>query len=159
MPTVEEFVASPSEDVLDLCTKDQLLKIAEHYKIDVGCNVLKERVKAILKSNLFDQEVVIEKPPVTLSSLFISTNGLTFEQRKELFILQTEHDKYKVNAAIERDFAVEKLLQQTEQTRLDFEHQLELIREGKLSAESKLSTHFVSKSDQPEFNFDVLGNL
>ena len=33
MVTVEEFVSSPSEDLLMQCTKDQLLKIAETYNI------------------------------------------------------------------------------------------------------------------------------
>ncbi len=42
MSTVEEFIAFPSEELLGLCTKEQLLKIAEHY-IDVGSNMLKER--------------------------------------------------------------------------------------------------------------------
>lgn len=38
MSTVEEFIASPSEEILDLCTKEQLLKIAmkKHYGIDVS---------------------------------------------------------------------------------------------------------------------------
>lgn len=51
MTSVAECFASPSEKVLDLCTKEQLLKIADHYDVDVGDKCLKDRVKAILKVN------------------------------------------------------------------------------------------------------------
>ncbi len=61
MAGVEDFVASPSEDLLNVCTKEQLLKIAEHYEIDVGDKHLKDRVKAILKASLFERKVLIEK--------------------------------------------------------------------------------------------------
>ncbi|TWW53845.1 hypothetical protein D4764_0220310 [Takifugu flavidus] len=39
---VEEFVQSPTEELLDQCTKDQLLKIAEHFGIEITDKKLKE---------------------------------------------------------------------------------------------------------------------
>ena len=32
---LEDFVSSPSDELLEQCTKDQLLKIAEHFQIEV----------------------------------------------------------------------------------------------------------------------------
>ncbi len=82
MSTVEEFITSLSEELLDLCTKEQLLKIAEHYDIDVGSNMLKERQKAILRSNLIEREIWAEKSSVSLPILSMSTSNLTFEQQR-----------------------------------------------------------------------------
>lgn len=45
-------VMAEVEAFLDLCTKVQLLRIADHYV--VGDKRLKENVKAILKANLYD---------------------------------------------------------------------------------------------------------
>ncbi len=70
MFTVEEFISSPSEELLDLCTKEQLLKIAEHYDIDVSSNMLKERQKAILRSNLIERNILAEKIIRFITSTF-----------------------------------------------------------------------------------------
>ncbi len=85
MVSVEDFVTCPSEDLLNVCTKEQLLKIAEHYEIDVGDKHLKDRVKAILKASLFERKVLIEKenqsavsPSAAALSPPVMTSGLTF---------------------------------------------------------------------------------
>ena len=49
------------------------------------------------------------------------TSGLTFEQQKELLMLQLDHDKFKLKAELEKELAVEKMRQQTEQAKLDME--------------------------------------
>lgn len=42
-----DFVDTPSWGLLDKCTKEQLLKIVEHYGVDVGgCNC-KADIKAV----------------------------------------------------------------------------------------------------------------
>lgn len=51
--------------------------------------------------------VVGVSPPVT-------AGGLTFEQQKELLLLQLEHNKMKYSAEVEKQLAVEKLHSQTE---------------------------------------------
>ena len=48
MAGVEDFFAAPSEVFLDQCTRDQLVKIADHYKICVGDKRLKENVETNL---------------------------------------------------------------------------------------------------------------
>ena len=45
MADVEAFVTVPSQEVLEKCTKDQLLKIAEYYLVTVGDKHVKENVK------------------------------------------------------------------------------------------------------------------
>ena len=59
MVTLEAFIASPSEDLLLLCTKDQLLKIADHYEIKVESNdkKLKETLVAVIREGLFGKDV------------------------------------------------------------------------------------------------------
>ena len=44
MANVEAFVAAPSQEMLEKCTKDQLLKIAEYYSVTVGDKRVKEKV-------------------------------------------------------------------------------------------------------------------
>ena len=58
MVTVEEFVKSPSEELLLQCTKDQLLKIAEEYnvKLESSDKKLKETVYAVVRRHLFRRE-------------------------------------------------------------------------------------------------------
>lgn len=46
MSTVERFVQAPFESVFEECTKDQLLKLAEHYKIEMAD---KKHLKTSLK--------------------------------------------------------------------------------------------------------------
>ena len=164
MVTVEDFFASPSEEFLDICTKEQLLQIAEHYDVDVGDKRLKERMKAILKSNLFEKNVLSAVPSAVSQSTVLSppltATGLTFDQQKELLMLQLDHDKFKLKAELEKELAVERMRQQTEQAKLEMEQsRLTLIKEGKLSAASELSKKSSLVSEQSCDGFDVLGNL
>ena len=58
MPSVEDFAAAPSHEALDQCSKDQLLKIAEHYELQISSSFAKDKVKAIVKSNLAESGVL-----------------------------------------------------------------------------------------------------
>jgi len=58
MPSVEEFAAAPSHEALDQCSKDQLLKIAEHYELQISSSFAKDKVKAIVRSNLAESGVL-----------------------------------------------------------------------------------------------------
>lgn len=51
---VQDFIQDPSESLLDQCTKEQLLRIAQHYKVDIPDKKLKESVKAGLKYGLVE---------------------------------------------------------------------------------------------------------
>ena len=70
MSEVTEFVSAPTEEFLDKCTKDQLLRIADHYKIEISDKRLKDTVKSILRANLSDMGVLTvsaEQPPPAVS--------------------------------------------------------------------------------------------
>ena len=87
MAEVADFVKAPSEALLDKCTREQLLKIADHYQIEVGDKRLKDAIRSILKANLADMGVLDEEsrhlPPLAASNL-------TFEQQKEMLRLQLD---------------------------------------------------------------------
>lgn len=128
MANVEEFIRCPSEESLEQCTKEQLLKIVEHYSLDIGDKRLsKENVKAMLKSNLWDMGVLsgkLDKSPCQLLQSSIGGN-FTFEQQKELLLLQLEHDKSKRHAELE-----------LEKAKLELQHfKLDLIRQGKMAGD------------------------
>ncbi|CAL8274798.1 unnamed protein product [Gadus morhua 'NCC'] len=67
----------------------------------------------------------------SLAPLAASASDLTFEQQKELLLLQLEHAKTLKSVEIEKQIAVEKLRYQTEQAKLSVEQsRLELLRAG-----------------------------
>ena len=70
MVTVEEFIDAPSEELLSQCTKDQLLKIAEHYNIEIEPvdKRLKETLFQVLRENLFKKDVPVHKGQGALSN-------------------------------------------------------------------------------------------
>ena len=144
---VEDFLSSPSEELLEQCTKDQLLKIAEHFQIEVLDKKLKDTIKKTVKSKLLDDgvlliEEVTQKPVV-------SKGILTFEQQKELLLLQLEHERLKNDRQLE----MEVLRQKTEMHKLEVQqYRLELIREGKLASEGLVQR-------KGEYEFDVGTNL
>ena len=74
MVEVADFVKAPWEALLDKCTREQLVKIADHYQIEVGDKRLKDAVKSILKANLAEMGVLAEEssghlPPLAASNL------------------------------------------------------------------------------------------
>lgn len=44
MSAVDTFLQSPSEDLLDLLTQDQLVKVAAHYDVEVSGKLLEDCV-------------------------------------------------------------------------------------------------------------------
>lgn len=132
---VEDFIESPHERGLDICTKKQLIKIAEYYKVDIGdVRKTKDYVKGNLKVKLLENGVLMPGKVDTLveSSLSgrVSPVGLSFEQQKELLLLR-------VKAEQEKEQAMERMRQDLEREKLDVERQrLALIREDKLEGEA-----------------------
>lgn len=90
MVTVAEFVLSPSVELLEQCTKEQLLEIGAHYGVDVDARRSKENVKVILVTNLVEKGVFAAKPVVPSAAVSGSPLALTFEQQKELLIRKRE---------------------------------------------------------------------
>lgn len=50
MASLEDFLRAPSEELLERCSREQLLKIAKHFKLEVRDKRLKENIKAFVKS-------------------------------------------------------------------------------------------------------------
>ena len=173
MADVEDFVAAPSEQALDSFTKDQLLRVAEHYNIDVPDKRLKERVKSILKANLVDMRVLEETLISEEEVANESASQLTFGQRVELLKLQAEEkrlqmvseekkmqmvtEEKKRQRESEEKIQLERL--KVEQSKLELERaKLELIKEGKLTAgEAGVGGNRSLGSQSQEF--DIFGNL
>ena len=120
MASVEDFLRAPSEEWLERCSREQLVKIAEYYELDVGDKRMKENIKAIVKANLFETGVLRPKLQVAgarldVSDALLSEVGLTFEQRRELLLLETERERAKT----EREkFVVERKRLELEERRL-----------------------------------------
>ena len=150
---VEAFIQSPSETLLDSCTKDQLLKIADHFGIEIAATRLKDTIKRILKATLMEEGVLASDEGKGLPSTMVSPGGsLTFDQQKELLLIQMEHEKTKMDnelalektkmenelalekTKMDKELALEAMKQRTEQAKLDIEQfKLDLVREGKMA--------------------------
>lgn len=168
MAELSDFVEAPSEEFIDECTKEQLLKIAAHYKVDIPDKRLKDNVKSILKANLSAMGVLAvgsdqSLDPTNTAGLSppLATGGLTIEQQKEMLMLQLQHDKMKHDAEIEKQLAVEKLRFQAELAKVALEqYKLDLIKSGKLRSDSSVGREsFSSCPVLTDERFDVSGNL
>ncbi len=134
MSEVEAFITAPSQESLDKCTKEQLLQIAEHYSVEVvGDKRIKETIKSAIKSKLLVAGIV-SKADFSQSP---TTHGLTFEQQKEMLMLQLDHEKMKHELDIKKQLEVEKMRQSIEKAKIDLEgDRLLMVREGLLSSEA-----------------------
>ena len=70
MADITDFVSAPSEEFLDKCAKEQLLKRVEHYDTGIPDKRLKDNIKVILKANLRESGVLalqdeVSAPPVS----------------------------------------------------------------------------------------------
>ncbi|XP_056905675.1 uncharacterized protein LOC130534961 [Takifugu flavidus] len=166
MPSVDEFLRSPTWELLKTLKKEQLLKVAEHFDVECPRPSRKDTILSTLKANLVQQKVL---PPVVGSSLephkqvsqVEGFGALTFEQQKELLVLQHQQAVEKEARAKEYAFELEKLKWkvQLREAELKQEQQsleryrLDLIKDGKLSGPSEGSL-----SAQSTY-FDVASNL
>lgn len=124
--TLEKFVDSPSDEIFDSLSKEQLLQLAETYKIDVSAadKRLKETIKSSLRASLVEKGIMSElkEATVTATVAAATSSSLTFEQQRELLRLQLETKK------LETDLEMAKL--EIEAKRL------QLVDEGKLKSDS-----------------------
>ena len=75
---LENFVAAPSMELLNLAKKTDLLNIAEHYAlISVKPSMLKHEIKNILIKFLVDEEIL---DPPALSSVLITQTDLQLRE-------------------------------------------------------------------------------
>ncbi|XP_058624793.1 uncharacterized protein LOC131536088 isoform X3 [Onychostoma macrolepis] len=104
--------------------KKRLLKIADRYEIVISDKRLKENIKVILRTNLIEKGILkMEESGSVVSSL--QTN-LSFEQQKELLLLQMEHERLKHRS--------EQGKIELEKAKLELEAlKLNVMKEGKFS--------------------------
>ena len=98
MDLVEAFLKTPSEGLLERCTREQLVKIAEHFDMEVGDKCLKDNMKTIIKENLSAQGVLHQQPrpdaaaldPAGAAAASVDSGAgvLTSEQREQLLMLE-----------------------------------------------------------------------
>lgn len=69
---VEEFTDSPSPALLDLCTMEQLLPIAENYELAIPDKKLKESVKLSLIAGLLEKGILEPVLGISVSFFFFS---------------------------------------------------------------------------------------
>ncbi|XP_041914465.1 uncharacterized protein LOC121679629 isoform X3 [Alosa sapidissima] len=143
MSAVEEFIKSPSEDLLSACTKDQLEKIAEHFSITLTSEDKKRKellLKAVglglvVKNILPAREGIVS--PVLSSASNASDRELkireySFEERK----LQLEAAR--IRAERENRVVKEKELdKELEIKKLEIQHELDLKRLEHEAAENE----------------------
>lgn len=143
---VEDFISSPSEALLDSCAKDQLLKIADHYGIEIGDKRVKDStIRETLKTKLIEQSILFEMP-ATAGQVKPRVGSLTFEQQERLLLLQLEQERLKLE--------VEREKTRNEQTNIELQkYRLDIIREGGLNGGSVDAFQGASQM------FDTAGNL
>lgn len=66
---VDGYFNLTSDHLLSDCTKDQRLRIAEHYNSEIRDEWLKGNIKVILKANLLEAGVLKRHAEITLAHL------------------------------------------------------------------------------------------
>ncbi len=81
---------------LEGCSKEQLLEIAEYYKIVIKDKRFgRESIKLILKTELIGKGFLKSKMDESVAGVSNLQTTLSFDQQKELLLLQMEHEKLK----------------------------------------------------------------
>jgi len=156
MASIEDFVLSPDEGVLDSFKKEELLKLADHG-VELSKKFSKAEMLFTLKGHLLEKKVFpVVSEPAQVSK--VAGVGLTFEQQRQL--MQEEHknlmelERARKDARLqEAEIAHSQVRQQLELER----YKLELMSEGKLQTDShkgELLSFDVSVSFRlvPKFN-------
>jgi len=148
---VEKFVDAPSESLLNDLTKDQLLELAEYYEINLTSQDkrLKDQIKALVKTELVERRI-LESQSSEDTSASSAQSHLTFEQQKQLLLIQAEIKEKQLEAQNHIEISKVKLQQQ----QLELErYRLDLIRDGKLSLTGEAA------GDSSSCKFDTVRNM
>ena len=136
---LEDFIAAPSQELLNLAKKSDLLDIASHYSIpDVKTSMLKREIKNVIIQFLVDEEFF---EPSATSLIMVSQTDI---QLKEL--------------ELKRHLELEKLrLEFEEKRRADKEEREERMHREKLELEKeKLAKEEREKEKQMQFEREKL---
>ncbi|XP_073771215.1 uncharacterized protein [Danio rerio] len=177
---IEDFFAFPLEILLERCTKEELLLIAERFDIDVTSNdkKLKETLMKAVKSALCERGVLEVRAPIipdeSVSSPVCSVdlNAKFSEMSLQEKQLCVDAEKFRAERDVcalkekelENDFEVKKMQQQLEMRKMELELQKEReereFQLRKLELELKLKSHQAPVISAAESNvFDVHKNI
>ncbi|KAI9519731.1 hypothetical protein NQZ68_025870 [Dissostichus eleginoides] len=131
MADIDAFIRAPSQEALGNFSMEQLLVIAEHFSVEVvGDKRLKSTIKASIVSALSKTGVFPAEKEGVVKPL-LQASSLSFEQQKEMLLLQLSHDKMRYEMEFEKEIAVERMRQETEKAKIDMEGQrLSMGRDG-----------------------------
>lgn len=140
------FYKSPSEELFDNLTKDQLLEVADKYEIPLTTKdkQLKKNIAVIVKAALVNLDVLSVGEFATgdsdgVDQIAVNVSSLSFEQQRDLMLLEIE--RAKLNREVEiRRLEVEAM-------------RFQLIGEGKLGGS------FVGLNVSGKKGLDVANNV
>ena len=130
---LEDFIASPSQELLNLAKKSDLLEIASHYIIpSVKTSMLKHEIKNIVIQFFVDEEVF---EPSATSHIMVSQTDL---QLKELeFKRQLELEKLKFEFEERRRADKEEREEREKEKQRKFEREKLELEKQKLAFEER----------------------
>lgn len=89
MSDLEAFIASPHVKLFKKLRKEHLLKLVDHYGVELqGENLKKVEIKSAVEEKLVSMGLLSSEEVQPVPS-----QGLTFQQQKELLLLQLENNK------------------------------------------------------------------
>ena len=123
---LEDFIAAPSQELLNLANKSDLLDIASHYSIpDVKTSMLKREIKNVIIQFLVDEEFF--EPSATslimVSQTDIQLKELELKRHLELEKLRLEFEEKRRADKEEREERMQKEKLEFEKQKLVFERE------------------------------------
>lgn len=163
---LEDFFACPSEALLESCTKEQLVQIAERFSVDLTSQEkrLKETLVTTLKRSLVDRgviEIISESVVTTPAEVYSESETkfaeLSLQEKQSCLdaakIRAERDDRAMKERAVERDFEGRKLEHQLAKRRMEFELERERDERAfqikKLELELAVKTAEVSQANLP----------
>ena len=117
---LQAFIAAPSQELLNLAKKSDLLDIAAHYELTtVNKSMLKQEIKNILVQFLVDKEILDSSALslVLVTQTGLQMRGLEIQRQIELKKLRLEQEKLKM----EMDERVKEQERQMQKERMEME--------------------------------------
>lgn len=141
---VKTFVEEPSKFLLNALSKDQLIELADHYKIELTSKRYKKEIKSIVNEALCAKGLLMASADASeddVDEIVLPSSGhvenLTFAEQKELLLLQLENRKLEHQMHMDRlrlNEQSERAKRALEQQKLELEaERLDLIKHGRMS--------------------------
>ena len=137
---LQAFITAPSQELLDLAKKSDLLDIAAHYELTtVNKSMLKQEIKNILVQFLVDKEILDSS---ALSLVLVTQTGLhirelEIQKQIELEKLKLEQERQMQKERMEMEERVQKERMEMEEREKEKERQMQIERE-KLKFDTEL---------------------